>query len=229
MSQLAIMSSEPAAPAATGLKITSPRLTIRTAAPSDGEALVAYFSNQANFPWPAEKDLTLDKMLPRIDKFADATARGQSAFMVIALRETGQLIGFGGFNNLPRTEPLGDKPAWEIRNGSGEGTVRVADVGVSIDHQHQRRGYAREAVCATLEYGFENLGCAYAHLDTQKDNEPMKALMAGLGVKGVEGDGSESVEDAAFGFASKAVNYEFDGATWNSVREELRKKGTWPL
>lgn len=223
------MSSEPAAPATSGLTITSPRLTIRTAVPSDGEALVAYFSNQANFPWPAEKDLTLEKMLSRIDKFANATAKGKSAFMVITLRETGQHIGFGGFNNLPRTEPLGDKPTWEIRNGSGEGTVLVADVGVSIDHQHQRQGYAREAVCATLEYGFEKLGCAYAHLDTQKDNEPMKALMAGLGINGVGGDDSEPVENAAFGFASKAVNYEVDRTTWNSVREELKKKGTWPL
>lgn len=223
------MSSESAAPAATGRTITSPRLTIRTAVPSDGEALVAYFSNPANFPWPAEEDLTLEKMLPRIGKWADATAKGQSAFMVIVLRETDQLIGFGGFNNLPRTEPLGGKPAWEIRKASGEGTVLVADVGVSIDHQHQRRGYAKEAVCAVVEYGFQTLDCSYAHLDTQKSNEPMKALMSGLGIEGVEGDHSEPSEDVAFGFASKSVNYEVDKAKWNSVREELSKKGTWPL
>lgn len=223
------MSSEPAASAATGLSITSPRLTIRTAVPSDGEALVAYFSDPANFPWPVEKDLTLEKMLPRIDKWADATSKGSSAFMVITLRQTDQLIGFGGFNSLPRTQPLGDQPPWMIRKDSGEGAVVAADVGVSIDHQHQRQGYAREAVCAVVEYGFENLGCAYAHLDTQKSNEPMKALMSGLGIKGVEGDDSEPLEDTAFGFASKAVNYNVDRATWNSVREELEKKGTWPL
>ncbi|KKY36934.1 putative gcn5-related n-acetyltransferase [Diaporthe ampelina] len=221
--------SESGAPAATGRTIASPRLTIRTAVPSDGEALVAYFSNPANFPWPAEKDLTLEKILPRIDRWADATAKGRSAFMVIVLRETDQLIGFGGFNNLPRTEPLGDNPAWKIRKGNGEGTVLVADVGVSIDHQHQRRGYAREAVCAVVEYGFEELGCAYAHLDTQSSNEPMKALMSGLGIQGVEGDGSEPLEDSAFSFASKAVNYDVDRATWNSLREELKNKGTWPL
>lgn len=164
------MSSGPSASAATGLSVTSPRLTIRTAVPSDAEALVAYFSNAANFPWPAETDLTLEKMLPRIQKWADATAAGRSAFMVIVLRETGQLIGFGGFNSLPRTEPLGAKATWEIRKGDGEGMVLAADVGVSIDHQHQRRGYAKEVVCAVVEYGFEHLGCAYAHLDTQKTN-----------------------------------------------------------
>lgn len=223
------MSSEKSASAATGLTVTSPRLTIRTAVPSDGEALVAYFSNPANFPWPVEKDLTLDKMLPRIDKWADATVNGRSAFMVITLRETNELIGFGGFNNLPRTEPLGDKPAWKIRNGTGEGIVLVADVGVSIDHQHQRRGYAREAVCAVVEYGFDTLGCAYAHLDTQESNDPMRALMSGLGVKGVQGDGSEALEDAAFGFASKSVNFEVDKATWDHLREDIKLKGLWPL
>lgn len=223
------MSSEPAASPATGLKITSPRLTIRTAVPSDGEALVAYFSDPANFPWPVEKDLTLEKILPRIDKWADAAAKGNSAFMVIALHDTDQCIGFGGFNNLPRTEPLGDQPPWKIRKGSGEGSVLAADVGVSIDHQHQRKGYAREAVCAVVEYGFESLGCAYAHLDTQKSNEPMKALMSGLGIKGIEGDDSELLEDTAFDYASKAINYNVDRATWNIVREELKNKGTWPL
>lgn len=190
---------------------------------------MAYFGDQANFPWPVEKDLTLEKMLPRIDKWADATAKGSSAFMVVVVRDTDELIGFGGFNSLPRTEPLGDQPAWKIRKGSGEGTVLAADVGISIDHRHQRRGYAKEAVCAVVEYGFEQLGCAYAHLDTQTSNEPMKALMDGLGIKGIEGDGSEPGEDSAFGFASKAINYNVDRATWNGIREELGRKGTWPL
>lgn len=225
----AIMSSETPASAATGLTVTSPRLTSRTAVPSDGEALVAYFSNPANFPWPVEKDLTLEKMLPRIDKWADATEKGRSAFMVIVLRETDELIGFGGFNSLPRTEPLRDQPVWRIRKSSGEESVLVADIGVGIDHQHQRKGYAREAVCAALEYGFENLGCAYAHLDTQKSNEPMKALMGGLGISGIEGDDSEPLEDAAFCFASKSINYIVDKATWSSRREELKSKTTWPL
>lgn len=223
------MSSEAPTSAATGLSIASPRLTVRTAIPSDGEALVAYFSDQANFPWPVEKNLTLEKMLPRIEKWASATAQGKSAFMVVALRETGKLIGFGGFNSLPRTEPLGEKPVWKITRGSGEGTVLAADVGISIDHQHQRKGYAREAVCAIVEFGFERLGCAYAHLDTQKLNEPLRALMRGLGIEEVEGDDSEPVEHNAFSFASKAVNYNFTRATWESRKEELKSEGSWPL
>lgn len=223
------MSSEATGSAAASLSITTSRLTIRTAVPSDGEALVAYFSNPANFPWPAEKDLTLEKMLSRISKWAEATAAGKSAFMVIVLRETDQFIGFGGFNSLPRTEPPAGKSTWEIRKREGDGTVRAADVGVSIDHQHQRKGYAREAVCAVVDYGFENLGCAYAHLDTQQSNEPMKALLDNLGMKGIEGDGSEPLEDAAFGFASKWINYDVDRATWEGLREDLKKKGAWPL
>jgi RimJ/RimL family protein N-acetyltransferase len=221
--------SKTAPSVAPGLSISSPRLTIRTAVPSDGEALVAYFSNPDNFPWPVEKDLTLEKIMSRITKWADATAARRSAFMVIVLRETDELIGFGGVNSLPSTESPSGKPTWEIRKGIGEGMVLAADVGVGIDHQHQRKGYAKEAVCATVEFGFYNLGCAYAHLDTQKSNEPMRALMAGLGLKGIEGDDSEPRPDAAFSFASKSINYDVDRVAWEGLRDELRMKGGWPL
>ncbi|ROW02923.1 hypothetical protein VSDG_01715 [Cytospora chrysosperma] len=194
--------------AASGYAITSPRLTIRTAVHSDGEALVAFFTNPANFPWEAEAALTLEKVLPRIDRWAKATAEGKSAFMVVVLRESNQLIGFGGFNSLPYTEPLGSQPTWTMTNKEGreEGMVLAADIGMSIDHKHQRKGYAREAICASIE-----------------------GLMKDMGIEEVEGDGGETLEDAPFGFARKSYNYQFDRNAWEGVRDGMKKRGKWPL
>ncbi|ROV93640.1 hypothetical protein VMCG_08101 [Cytospora schulzeri] len=217
--------------AASGHTITSPRLTIRTAVHSDAEALVAFFTNPANFPWEPEADLTLEKMLPRIDRWATATAEGSSAFMVIVLRESNQVIGFGGFNVLPYTEPLGSKPLWEMkkREGPEEGMVLAADIGMSIDHKYQRKGYAREAICASLEYGFEALGAGYAHMDTAKDNEPFRGLMRDIGIEEVEGDGGETTEDTPFKFARKSYNYQPDRVSWEAAKDGLKKRGKWPL
>lgn len=218
-------------PAVSGHTITSPRLIIRTAVPSDSEALVDYFTNAANFPWEPEKDLTREKVLPRIDRWAKATGEGKSAFMVVVQRDSDQLIGFGGFNNFPYTGSLGSEPTWKMKQQEGprEGIVRVADIGISIDHKYQRKGYAREAVCALAEYGLGKLECGYVHMDTAKDNEPLRALMRDMSIDEVEGDGGEAVEGAAFCYASKSFNYEFDRPAWETVKNEMMKIGKWPL
>ncbi|KUI61186.1 putative N-acetyltransferase p20 [Cytospora mali] len=225
------MVSQTPAAAASGYTITSPRLTIRTAVPSDGEALVSFFTDPANFPWEAETDLTVEKVLPRIDRWAKATEEWKSAFVVVIERESDQLIGFGGFNSLPYTKPLGSESIWTVakQDGPEGGMVLVADIGMSIDHRYQRRGYAREAVCALVEYGFGTLGCVYVHMDTAKDNEPFRALMRDMGIGEVEGDGGEAPEGAAFCFASKSYNYVFERADWERVKDEMKKKSKWPL
>lgn len=190
--------------AASGYTITSPRITIRTAVHSDGEALVAFFTNPANFPWEAEADLTLEKVLPRIDRWAKATAEGKSAFMVVVWTMT-------------------------KKEGPEGGMVLAADIGMSIDHRYQRKGYAREAICASIEYGFEELGAGHVHMDTAKDNEPFRGLMRDMGIEEFEGDGGETPEAAPFGFARKSYNYQFDRKAWEGVKDGMKKRGKWPL
>jgi RimJ/RimL family protein N-acetyltransferase len=192
---------------------------------------VAFFTQPANFPWEAEADLTLEKVLPRIDRWAKATAEGKSAFMVVVLRESNQLIGFGGFNSLPYTQPLGNQPTWTMtkKEGPEEGMVLAADIGMSIDHKYQPKGYAREAICASIEYGFEVLGAGYVHMDTAKDNEPFRGLMRELGIEEVEGDDGETPEGAPFGFARKSYNYQFDSEAWEGVKGGMKTRGKWPL
>lgn len=237
-------SQTPAAASMSAPTITSPRLIMRPPVPSDGEAMASFFTNPANFPWDVEADLTLEKALARIDLWTRATAEGKSAFKIIAEREGGQMVGFGGFNCLPYTEPLGsgDRPTWEImqkekEQGPGDGgsgavaeVVLAADMGMSIDHRYQRRGYGREAVCAQVEYAFGVLGAGWVHMDTGKGNVPFRGLMRDMGVPEVEGDGGEETpEGCPFVYARKSFNYQFDGATWDRVRGEMIERGKWPL
>lgn len=156
--------SHPAPPSAPGrgFTITTPRLTIRTAQPADAAPLHSFFTTPANYG--ATPDLTLEALLARIDTWAGKTAAGESAFMIIFARPTaaareegttttitttgdaddiqpqqeGLVIGFGGFNSLPRTaclasgERRSDGVAEEVK-------VRAGDMGISFAADHQRK------------------------------------------------------------------------------------------
>ncbi len=134
--------------------------------------------------------------------------------MVIQLRETGELVGFGGFNSLPY------KPALD---GSGV-EVLVGDLGVLIDRSHWRKGYATEVLCAKSEFGFDYFGCGFMFLDTDKDNEPVRSLMRAMGLGHVE-----TKKPSMFNKEDWAWLYEYDKATWETAKAEMKAKGTWPL
>lgn len=119
-----------------GYAIITPRLVIRTALLTDGEALLTYLTNPNHYG--AETDLTLEALLPRIDKWAAKTHAGESAFMLIFLRATGKVIGFGGFNSLPRTRVLssGERTS---DDSPEEEKVKAGDVGVGLAPGHRRK------------------------------------------------------------------------------------------
>ncbi|KAJ4417032.1 hypothetical protein N0V82_006386 [Gnomoniopsis sp. IMI 355080] len=207
-------------PPSRGYIITSPRLILRTPRTEDADPLMRFLSDPENFGY--EADLTIDDFKPRVERIAARTAAGENAFMIIILRETGDLIGFGGFNSLPRTAMLNSKE--RKSDDILERKVLAGDMGVSIDHHHQRKGLAREAVCALTDFGFDTLGCGYMHMDTQEDNEGFRALMRHMGFTEKKGGGVE-VDDAVFKFAWKSLNYDWDQSTWRRVKDDLMKRG----
>ncbi len=196
-------------------EIETPRLIIRSAVPDDAESVYRLLSSPENNPhMPVDPELSPEVFTRRIARWKEAAEKGQSAFMVIGLRETGELVGFGGFNCLPK------KPALD---GSGE-EVLVGDLGVLIDKKQWRKGYASEAICAKSEFGFNHFGCGFMSLDTDKDNEPVRALMRALGVGHVEAKkASESQKD------NWSWRYEYDKETWEKAKAELKVSGRWPL
>ncbi|KAI9329002.1 acyl-CoA N-acyltransferase [Zopfochytrium polystomum] len=226
------------------ITIRTPRLVLRPPTDDDAPALAAFFSDPLNFPWPAEQDLTAAIMSARIARWTAAAAAGKNAFLVITeshpadptdpTAAANRILGFSGFNNLPYAPPLGSQPVWTMPRLTRDDprAVAVADVGVSIDRRFQRLGYAKETLCAVVEYAFGVLRCAWVHLDTAKNNEPFRAVMRSMGVPEVEGseeDPLAPVENAAFWLARKSWNFDFDAATWGGIREDMMRKGKWPL
>lgn len=82
------------------------------------------------------------------------------------------------------------------------------------------------------EYAFGTLGCGAVHLDTPPDNAAFRAVMRDMGLPERPGSGEKKEEDeehAVFVFAWKSINYNFDEAVWDAVRQDLKRRGKWPL
>jgi len=205
-------------------EILSPRLIIRTATELDTEAFHKLLTTPENFPHESpEKDLTPEKLRTRIGGFGESTARGQNAWVVFCLRETGELIGHGGYNTFELVEPgqfLGYKSGSSTHSGPEK---PMTDLGIMIDHRHWRKGYGLEILCALIEYA-RGLGCELFRTETGDDNEPWKALMQAAGLGGCKGRGPASYDEKL-----EVWNWKFDVDQWEQTKKDLEADGKWPL
>lgn len=102
----------------------------------------------------------------------------------------GKLIGFGGYNEFRRVikQPLlssddgGQGEGEEVEEEGTTTTVLEVDIGAQIDHRYWRRGLAREAFVAMVEYAFGELGAAQVACDTDVGNEPWRGLLRAVGL-----------------------------------------------
>ena len=204
--------------------ILTPRLEIRSARPGEGKAIYELLSAPANHVHTeVEPGISPEVYEGRILKWRDSTASGKNAFMVVCLRQddaitqtpSGTVIGFGGFNSLP-TEPMIESP------GSSDLGL-LGDIGILIDHRFWRRGFASEATIATIEYGFNELGVGAIWMDTKTTNEPLRKMMAFIGLESSgraesrrEGGGrSRKIEEPR----SDWWVWEFGPSAWNRAKE----------
>ncbi|KAF7981918.1 hypothetical protein HWV62_31527 [Athelia sp. TMB] len=202
--------------------IYTPRLILRSAVLEDAEALASLFSNPANSEFEPHKpdSPTAEKYEIRIAGWEAATAKGESAFMVFALRDQsadegnegdaplgGRIIGMGGFNALPFSFSATDPSTKTL----------VGDTGVMIDSSETRKGYAREALAATIEYGFETLQCDRMFMETLAANVPFNALMKAMGLEDVK-------KEAVGKFGAECV-YEFGREVWKSAKKTVADSG----
>jgi RimJ/RimL family protein N-acetyltransferase len=215
-------------------QILTSRLVVRSAVHTDARAIYELFTSLANNPHTEiEKDLSVEVMEARIANWHEAAQKGDSAFMVIILRDPsspppltedgsppreigayGAQIGFGGFNAFKEGPPC---PSDSQRQSL------LGDVGGMIDHTYWRQGYALEATSATIEYGATVLGCEYFSMDTAPWNEPWRALMRSMGLGAVES--SRWIERTG----RNDWNWEFDREVWVRAKEEMKGKGKWLL
>lgn len=214
-------------------RIETPRLVIRTPEPADATAMVEVLSNPANLPMGETKApprSTEEKVRERLERWCKLAVEGRMVTLVVALRDQaggagdGAIVGYMGFNCFrTRGELEGTEPERQDPTPGLEGRY-MTDLGVTIDHAHQRRGYSTEVVCASTEFAFEEVGCQVVRLETALLNEPWRALMRFMGLGGLEEKATVS-----FGDKSEGYIYKVDKAVWQKAKAELKEKGKWPL
>ncbi len=182
------MTSPPPPHARPSHTLTTPRLTLRSALPSDAPAFTLLSSHALNNPFGGIVGATRSEEEQRasLAKQAASTARGENAWLVVILiPEEGQevpedaeslrahdrvLIGSTGFNTF------------KMEKGGGGEEMLVADIGALIDWRFQRRGYALETLEAVVEYGFSELGAKQITLETNALNLLFRGLMKQMGI-----------------------------------------------
>ncbi|KAF9536405.1 hypothetical protein EC957_011048 [Mortierella hygrophila] len=210
-------------------EILTPRLVIRNAIPSDAKTLARILSSPENMPYQrVHGSISIDGMLHRIANWNKMASDGSNAFLVIALRETGEPIGTGGFNcfelhpgsaDTPASEPSVDPQSTSASGGS----LYLTDIGVMLDHPLWRRGYATEALCASIDFAFTELKCQLVRLETDIENEPWRALMRSLGLGDLEENAIASYN------GTRGWLYKIDVETWETTKINMKASGKWPL
>ncbi|GJC84342.1 hypothetical protein ColLi_07180 [Colletotrichum liriopes] len=212
------MSSRFARPA---YEIKSPRLIVRSATDSDAKDFYNLMTNPENFPFEEpEKNLTIERLRTRIGRFAEFTAEGKNAFMVVVLQETNQLIGYGGYNTF---ESL-DTAEFLTETTLSPGKKYMTDVGIIIDHRYRRKGYALELVCALVEYARVELDCELFRAETGNDNKPWRALMQAVGLADFEGR-----HKASYDADQDVWVWKFDSGHWGQAKAKMQAEGKWLL
>lgn len=111
----------------------------------------------------------------KLDKIA-ALPRAQQTWVtywLLILKDEPRGVGLAGFKGVP--------------NDVGE-----AEIGYGVDPDHRRRGYAKEAVAALVEWAFAHETCRIVTArNVSRDNLASQRVLAGIGMRLVR-DGDET-------------------------------------
>ncbi|KAB8295056.1 hypothetical protein EYC80_006996 [Monilinia laxa] len=213
------MSQAPSRPhwARPSHKLQTPRLTLRSALPSDA------------LPF-ALIHLAVEVQAQRLEAQKISTAAGKNAFLVIILKASeelaeidyvedlrvhdGFLIGMTGFNSFS---------VGKSSDGADE-DVLIGDTGVLVDYRFARRGFAMESLCAVVEYGFCDLGCGEISLDTLAINAPFRGLMDAVGLRDVV-----VLRSVGDGTLDEEAHYVFNVRKWETAKKGVMGNGKWTL
>ena len=193
---------------------------------SDAPQINTIFTEPLNSPFAGvvDADASVSVQEQKLEAQQRSTAKGENAWMLVILKDPkatdlsveklavkeGVAIGYTGFNSFPFRPSLADATT----------QVVVGDTGILIDYRFARKGYAIESLSAVIEYGFVELKCGLASLDTKAVNEPIRNLLRTMciGEGTIRGQGSE-----------QEVNYLFDRDIWEGAKKEMKLNGKWYL
>lgn len=204
--------------ARSAIEIKTPRVLMRTAVESDKEAFHQNLINPANTPFQdTEVNLTLDQVSQRIAFFAKAAGERKHGWIVFISRETGDFLGYGGYNALEEVDAeefLGSK-------ATSSGRKYLADWGIMLDHKYWGKGYGREISIGLVEFA-RIMGCELFRTETSTDNEPWRALMRGIGV-----GSCENLQKASYDQNKEVLCWRWDLDTWEKCKQKLQNNGKW--
>ncbi len=143
--------------------IVTERLVLRLLMPEDAPAMYTIFSDPevmrygAGSPWT-----TMEQADEYLVKGAENLSSGAALRVGIALQATGALIGQAGL--------------WAFSEQN-----RRCDIGYSLAREHWGKGYASEALCALLGYGFDRLDLNRVEADIDPRNSASAKVLGRLG------------------------------------------------
>lgn len=200
-------------------EIHTPRLMLRTATLADVETYHKQRTAPETHPFGGvEGEGSLEKTQSTVEKLIEKTAQGETAFLIWTLRETGEAIGYGGYNyfkNVNATEFL-------RKDGTEAVEKRMTEPGLTIDHRYWRKGFGLEIVCGMVEYAFSDLDCELILFETDLVNEPFRSLMRAAGMEKLE---KKTVDEDG----EEIWSWRFDRDGWVAAREGMQNCKKWPL
>jgi [ribosomal protein S5]-alanine N-acetyltransferase len=165
------------------LIIETRRLILRNFERSDVSAYCNLTGDSKYQRFYSEEDCSVERSRQLVEKFVlQSRESDRTGYqMALVLESTGEFIGTAGL----RIEP--DKQA---------------SIGCGVGREYQSAGYAKEAMSALLEYGFEKHDIHRVYADTISENIPAIRLCKMLGMR----------EEAHF-----IENRFFKGRWWSTV------------
>jgi len=145
--------------------------------------------------------LSQDAIAEKHAKMMDLYAREGFSFLFLIERETGELVGHCGLKRV---------------DSAGASNLGDFEIGWIIRDDRWRRGYAREAVDAVLEWAFLTHDAPHVVALTSQRNEPSWRLMERIGMQRRE---DLDFEDSRFSDEDNpAIVYSIDRAAWEARR-----------
>ncbi|CAG9953410.1 unnamed protein product [Clonostachys rosea f. rosea IK726] len=190
------------------------------ASEADTEAFHQFLINPKNFPHqPTETSLSPEQVRTRIGRFVELAAKGKNAWLVFILRETGEFIGYGGFNTFE--EITSDQTSSETEP---QEKVLMTDLGVMIDHRYWRKGYGTEIMSALTEFACDQLGCGLVRVETGLENEPWRALSTSMGLGAYEDKSGASYDPN-----QEVLVWKYSSDQWKGAKDAMVADGNWRL
>lgn len=145
------------------LELTTPRLRLRAPRMTDGEAMLAIYSDPAvcrYLPWGAWA--SIDVARERLERYVASMAAGETVHLLIIARADGAV--------------LGDCTLFHL-----DAQCRRAEVGYSLAAAAWGRGIVQEAVGALLRFGFDAMDLNRVEADIDPRNAASARSLERLG------------------------------------------------